>query len=290
MNTERDFDLLANAWMAEGPDELPDRIFESAMDEVHGLPPGRRARRARRVLFGFPAHGVRGVGVLRFGVAVASVVAVAGLGVLALAVIVGGRPSVIVHPTGSPPGSPQASPRPSVSPRPSPTPRPQVPLTERFVSAVNRYSISYPAGWTIKPATKAFAYGSSLTLADPTVDVLRAPDGRTRLYITSMAIPRGVTELTWHLTQEQLQPDGPTVCEPGAGAGGQEDRHLAVTVGGVRGDAGPSCQSIQYVTPITGRRGYEFLLYPTPVGTGSEEEKSDRDLFVAILRSVELDP
>jgi hypothetical protein len=161
-------------------------------------------------------------------------------------------------------------------------------LTERFVSAVNHYSISYPSGWTVTPATKAWTYGSSMTLADPTLDVLRAPEGRTSLYISSLVIPRGVGESTWHSTQEQVFPDGPSVCAPGVGGRGVYE--LAVTVGGVRGTAYPGCQYIQYVSPMTGRRGYEFLLYPTPVGTGSDEEWRDRDLFVSILGSVSLNP
>jgi hypothetical protein len=290
MNTERDFDRLANAWMAEGPEELADRVFESAMEDIRRVQGARRARRARSVLRSFRTHGLDRVGPLRFGATPAGVAAAAGLAVLAFAVIVGGGLFEVARPAGSPSASPSASSHPSASPRPSPTPRPQVPLTERFVSAVNRYSISYPGGWTVTPATKAWAYGSSMSLADPTVDVLRAPDGRTSLYISSLAIPSGVTEFTWHITQAQVFPDGPTVCPPGVGFGGQGSHDLAVTVGGVGGMAGAGCQFIQYVTPITSGRGYEFLLYPTPVGTGSEQEWSDRDLLVAMLRSVELDP
>jgi hypothetical protein len=283
MNTERDFDRLANAWLAEGPEELADWVFASAMDEVHRLRPGRRTQRARRSL-GFPVRGAGGVRSVRQGAAAVGLVGAAGLAVLALAAIVGGPPSQVASPTNSPAASPLASTRPSA------TPRPQIPLTERFDSAVNRFSISYPAGWTVKPATKAWAYGSSLTLADPTVDVLRAPDGRTSLYVTSLAIPRGVTESIWARTQEQLLPDGPTVCPLGVGSGERWDRELAVTVGGVAGGAGAGCQFIAYYTPITAHRGYEFLLYPTPVGTGSDDEWRDRDLVVAMLKSVDLNP
>ena len=44
---------------------------------------------------------------------------------------------------------------------------PQIPLTKRFASAVNRYSISYPDDWTVTPATRAFRYGSSLIVRRP---------------------------------------------------------------------------------------------------------------------------
>ena len=45
-----------------------------------------------------------------------------------------------------------------------------------------------------------------------------------------------------------------------------------------------------YVTPFTGRRWFEFLMTPSPVGSGSDEESANQDLFVAMLRSVALNP
>jgi hypothetical protein len=35
MSTNRDFDRIAGAWLAEGPSELADRVLDAALDEVH---------------------------------------------------------------------------------------------------------------------------------------------------------------------------------------------------------------------------------------------------------------
>ncbi len=35
MSTDRDFDRIAGAWLAEGPTELTDRVLDAALDEVH---------------------------------------------------------------------------------------------------------------------------------------------------------------------------------------------------------------------------------------------------------------
>jgi hypothetical protein len=277
MNTEREFDQLARAWMADGPVELADRVLNAALDEVRLVP----QRRARAVLGGRPATiGLAGYGVLAF----------AAGAVLALAVVIAGSAPDIDRPT-APPASPFAS-NPSASSRLTTTPRPPISQTQRFTSTVNRYSISYPDGWTVKPATQAFRYGSSPSLKDPAIDVITAPDGRTSLYIMSVAIPAGISEYTWRTTQEQLLPDVPTTCLPGVvpGSGNHDQRHgPPVEVGGILGRATWGCRSIQYQTPITGGRGYEFLLFPMPVGSGSDEEQADRDYFATMLGSIELD-
>ena len=31
MTTDRDFDLIATAWLAAGPDQLPDRVVEAVV-------------------------------------------------------------------------------------------------------------------------------------------------------------------------------------------------------------------------------------------------------------------
>jgi hypothetical protein len=273
MSTERDFDRLANAWMAEGPEELADRVFESAMEDIHRVQGARRARRARPVLRSFRTRWLDRVGPLRFAAATAGVAAVAGLAVLALAVIVGGGHSEVAHPT---------------SPRPSPTPRPQVPLSERFVSTVNRFSISYPDGWTVKPATRTFDFGMDLSLEGPMVDVIAAPDGRTALYAVSQVWPDGMARSAWEQAHRQLQPTGPTDCLLGI-ADSAQSRDIRVTVDGIPGPVGPGCWGLQNLTE-KGRRGYQFLLYPSPVGSGSEEEKANRDLLISMLGSVTLSP
>ena len=65
---------------------------------------------------------------------------------------------------------------------------------------------------------------------------------------------------------------------------------ITVSIEGVVGSAGKACGAMGYLTPITGHRGFEFLMTPSPVGSGSDEEWTNQDLFVAMLRSVSLDP
>ena len=160
-----------------------------------------------------------------------------------------------------------------------------MPLTKQFTSAINHYSISYPDGWTVKPATLTYAWGSSLSLHDPTVDVLSAPGGRTALYIVSVAIPEGQTENTWPVAQ-LLRPDAVVICTQAD----ERQPTITVSVGGVMGSAGKGCNAMGYMTPFTGHRAFEFLMTPTPVGSGSDEEWANQDLFVAMLGSVVLNP
>ena len=35
MTTDRDFDRIAMAWLADGPEELSDRVLDAVVDEIH---------------------------------------------------------------------------------------------------------------------------------------------------------------------------------------------------------------------------------------------------------------
>ena len=50
MNTNADFDRIAQSWLQDGPTELPDRSLQAALDEVHVTSQRRfgAARRLRR--------------------------------------------------------------------------------------------------------------------------------------------------------------------------------------------------------------------------------------------------
>lgn len=49
MNTDRDFDRIAMAWLADGPEELSDRVLDAVVDEIHVT----RQRRALRLPWRF---------------------------------------------------------------------------------------------------------------------------------------------------------------------------------------------------------------------------------------------
>jgi hypothetical protein len=77
-------------------------------------------------------------------------------------------------------------------------------LTQTFTSPLNAYSISYPAGWSVQPATKRWKYprpgpenpaeGSDI-LRDPTRSGI-AP-GNPGWGISAMAIPAGMSDAEW---------------------------------------------------------------------------------------------
>ncbi len=50
MTIERDFDRIAKAWLADGPAELPERVLDAVVDEIHLT----RQRRAVRAPWRFP--------------------------------------------------------------------------------------------------------------------------------------------------------------------------------------------------------------------------------------------
>jgi hypothetical protein len=272
MTQPRDIDRILNAWFNDGPTVASDRVIDVVADRIERQaqrPAWRLLRRPRR---------------LDINVRFAAVVAAALVAVGMVGFSLGGgftAPSHSFAPANTTGPTTAATP----TDRATPTPRRQVPLTSRFTSAVNRYSISYPDAWTVKPATATPRWGSSLSLHDPTVDVLSAPGGRTALYITSIAVPEGVPENDWPAAQ-LLRPDAAVICT-------QADERrptITVSVAGVIGSAGKGCNAMGYMTPITGHRGFEFLMTPSPVGSGSDEEWANQDLFVAMLRSVELNP
>jgi hypothetical protein len=271
MNYQRDIERLLDNWLAEGPTVVADRVIDVVADRIE-----RQSQRATWRL----RLAERRVDIdLRFAAVVTAVVVAIGI----FGFTLGGG---FTRPSNSPSPANTTGPTIAATPthRATPTPRPQIPLTERFTSAVNHFSIAYPDGWTVKPAAATYRWASSLSIHDPTVDVLVAPGGRTALYIVSITIPEGVT--TNNPYQYVLRPDARLICP-------QVDRpwpDITVSIEGVVGSAGKGCGAMGYVTPITGRRGFEFLMTPSPVGSGSDEEWANQDLFVAMLRSVVLNP
>ena len=105
MNTHRDFDRIAGAWLADGPTELADRVLDAALDEVHLT----HQRRALRV----PWRTITMSNPFRLAAAVIAVVAV-GLVALNLP-----RVSSIGSPTAAP--TPTATPTAVSTPTPAPS-------------------------------------------------------------------------------------------------------------------------------------------------------------------------
>ena len=140
MTTERDFDRIAVAWLADGPEELSERVIDAAVDQIH-LTRQRRAIRAPWRLPTMTMHA-RVAALVAAGVLILAGVAVVGTG--------GGR-------TGP---SPTQAPTPSVAAA-VPSARPSeavdlLPLDRTFNSPLNGYSIGTLPSWTVTPATKGW--------------------------------------------------------------------------------------------------------------------------------------
>ena len=70
------------------------------------------------------------------------------------------------------------------------------PLTETFTSPRNGFSVRYPAGWTIRPATARWPRNFFLPLGNPALDELTHA-GEARLVIASQSLAPGQTADDW---------------------------------------------------------------------------------------------
>jgi hypothetical protein len=67
------------------------------------------------------------------------------------------------------------------------------PLSETFVSTRNGFSIQYPAGWHVVPATTSWREGAFVTIASPAYDNL-SREGVARILIASQRLAADLTE------------------------------------------------------------------------------------------------
>jgi hypothetical protein len=135
MSSDRDVTRIVRSWLEEGATQLPDRVLDSVLDQVPATPQRRAWWPAQR----FPLIRSNR---LRFGIAVAAVIAAAVVGLRFL------PPSNL--------GGPQRTATPSPTPAPSPTPVPlngQLSLEAGVYEArvnghpVMRITVAVPEGW-----------------------------------------------------------------------------------------------------------------------------------------------
>lgn len=256
MTTDRDFDRIAMAWLAEGPDELSDRVLDSVTDQIHVT----RQRRAMRVPRRFPT--------MTFSSRVA---AAAVIGVLAVggAFLVFGRPGQPA--VGGPTPSPSASPSAAALAVPA--------LTETYASPRNGLTISYPTGWTATPATVAWTRGLILSWGAPTLDTIETND--VRLVMSSQALDPAQTPVAWH--QANCELDSPANECAAAIAGGWEKVDIDGATGYRDADGGPppvagiaADGQIFGAEVVSSGRGYQFVM----------DGHVDRGMFDAFLATV----
>ncbi len=256
MTIESEFDRIAEAWLADGPAELPERVLDTVVDEIHLT----RQRRAVRAPWRFPSMTTPS----RLGAAaVVGVLAVGGL-------------LLVTRPGQSAVAGP--SPNPAVAATASPTALATVAgvpaLTGTFASPRHGYTVHYPAGWTATPATKSWTTGTWTSPGDPALDAIGSNDAR--LSVASQPLTAAQSPDAWLATYchyAAAEPCGTTITIGGETGSLAQDGGAAavptVTVGGVIFDA----------AVVVDRRGYEFTL----------DGHVDRGLFDALLASVSFD-
>jgi hypothetical protein len=270
--TERQFDRIADAFMAEGPTVLPDRVLDAAFEEVHRT---RQRRVLWRALRRLPTMNTYA----RFAVAAVAVIA---LGLLGLNYLGSDRGGVGGSPTASP--SPSLTTAPSAAPSPVPSAAPSAtsaaaptapPLTGRFTSPSHGYSIAVPEGWTTRPATKPWTteYVDHFT---ESADLVEGAEHQGFIAVASQPLG-GRTRAEWEADAWQIvikdEPafvDCPASAEP-------------ITIDGAQGIF--SCD-LALVT--SGGRGYwirDFLDGDPPWG-----RVLDRAYFDSLLATMKLTP
>jgi len=178
MSLDRDFDRIALAWLAEGPDELADRVLDAVVDEIHQT----RQRPASRLPWRLP--------IMPMPARLAALVAV---GVLVLA---GG----VAMLSGAGRGGPTPSQAPATAPAvvvPSATilSTAGLPvLDQTFVSPWHGYTVKYPSHWTVTPSTHAWLPGTRTLWGDPALDSIAT--GHIRFVGTSQRLG-GQTTTVW---------------------------------------------------------------------------------------------
>ncbi len=178
MNTTADFDRNAEAWLADGPTELADRVLDAALREVHLTKQRRRWSMPWRTS---PMS-------LRLN-AVALVAIIATAGVTGLLLLRG--------PSAGPPrptAVPTASPAPTTSQAPSATVNPLLDTTawSAYTSSEYGFVIGHPADWSIDPAARAWNLETDAgDWQSPAMDDFVNPAGEVRLSIWNVALAPG---------------------------------------------------------------------------------------------------
>jgi len=257
MTAPHDLDRQLQAFLQDGPTELPDPSFDAVRD--------RTETTRQRVFIGpwrFPTVSK----LVPIGLGAVAVIAVLFLG----SRFIGSPKSDVGGPTNQPPASAAPSEAPA-SAAPSPISPP--PLTQTFTSTQHGISMSYPEGWTARAATEPWTGPDHPLFSDPFGDKLYdpAPDSNLHLRFGSQPIGNS-TPGEW--VAEQVASDGCTTTEP-------------IVVDGATGLIG--ADDCDTVALATAGRGYWIRLHTSdddPFAVASY----DRAWFEEVLATVQLRP
>jgi hypothetical protein len=261
MNSDRDFERTAQAWLAQGPDRLPDRVLDHVADTIH-LTPQRHALR-------LPWRDSR-MNQMTRAVAVVAAAAVVVIGGVVL--LRPGSPSGQGGFSGNSPSAPGNSPSTGNSPGSSGLPA----LTQTFTSKVSGFSISYPAGWKVVEATQTWPTGSfTFNPDDHWVDSFSGPN--LAIYAVSQKLATSTTATKWldeYMSDAKLEFSNRADCavvktEP-------------IVVDGASGVMNYSCSVVLIDSIVTsGGRGYVFSL---------QGDSVDKAWMLEVLKTVKLHP
>jgi hypothetical protein len=179
MSTNRNFDRIAEAWLAEGPSQLADRVLDAALDEVHLTNQRRRLPVPWRFTL-MPALS------RATGIAALALVAVVGAG--GLISLNSKAPSG----PGGPTTAPTAAPTPGAS-----EVAPGITAWTTYTSEIHGFTLGYPEDWSVNaPATRKWQTGDEFP-GDvwPYADTFVGPgegDASIGLFVWEMPLGEGV--------------------------------------------------------------------------------------------------
>jgi hypothetical protein len=255
MNADHEFDRIARAWLADGPERLPDRVLDALAEEIHLT----RQRHAPRVPRRIPIM-----------TSPARLAAAAVLGVL----LVGGAAYYL----GQPEEAAQGGPGPLRSPSPAPTGAIDTSTWIAFTSDRNGISVRYPTTWTPTKATASWPVGTDLPDPPaPILDTFVSPEG-VIVAVASQRLPANVAGETWLAGRQAgnaARDPSYAICWP---AVSQMDR---TTVDGQPAWLHSACDRNEAVVFVAGRV-YDIVELPDPYYNFA--------LFRAFLSTVAFDP
>jgi hypothetical protein len=264
MTAPHDLDRQLDAFLTDGPTELPDPSFDAVRDRME-------TTRQRVVLGPWRVPDMSKFVPYALGTAAVVVALVAGIQFL--------RPEEPSGPAAVPSIQSSAMPAPTPNASPSASPPPSTPpLNQTFTSQLHGISVSYPEGWIVQAATEPWTDGTHQANATDTfADDLYDPVLEDHLFLSFASQPLGdSTPDEW-------------VAEQMGGACSDTEPISATEPIEVDGAAGLIRDCDLMVAVTTASRGYWIIL------RASQDDPSavaayDRAFFEKVLATVQLQP